>query len=66
MIDEPKDSLRLVLCHGVAGNRISVELESFLRFNADMDYALGHMVDRWSDYMTPSSLRTSRRLASGR
>jgi hypothetical protein len=64
MTHETKNPLLLVLCKGATGSRVAVELESFLKFNAQMDYELQYLVDRWSDYMTPNSrrdLRPSRR-----
>ena len=50
------EDLALVLCKGSNSNRITVSLESFLLFNAEIDRELDYLVDRWSDFMTPKSL----------
>ena len=57
MTDETKHRLLLVLSKGAAGSRIAVELESFLKFNAQMDHDLAHLVERWRDYATPGHHR---------
>ncbi len=59
MTHESPESLMLVLCRGAGSSRVVVDLESFLIFNSQMDHDLQHLVDRWSDFSTPSSLRES-------
>ena len=61
MIEEGHNSLLLVLCKGADGSRVAVQLESFLSFNAEMDYELQALVDQWADFMTPSSQRRGER-----
>lgn len=56
MTDETKNSLMLVLCKGTTGSRVSVDLESFLLFNSQMDHDLKQLVERWSDFATPGSI----------
>ena len=53
------DEISLVLCKGSNGNRLRVTLESFLRFNAEIDYALDELVVRWSDFITVDSQKWS-------
>ena len=46
------DEFALVLCKGSNGKRLTVQLDSFLLFNSDMDRELENLVDRWSDFIT--------------
>jgi len=55
MHDTP-ESLMLVLAKGAGGSRVTVDLETFLQFNAEIDCDLETLVDRWSDFATPSSM----------
>jgi hypothetical protein len=55
MSDNIHPSLMIVLCQGLHGNRVAVDLESFLQFNAQQDRDLANLEDRWSDYATPLS-----------
>ncbi len=57
MTYESPESLMLVLCRGAGSSRVVVDLESFLTFNSQMDHDLQNLVDRWSDFSTPASLR---------
>lgn len=57
MTDEGQQLLRLVLCRNSTGGRVSVDLESYLVFNSDIDHGLQQLVDRWSDFMTPDAVR---------
>ena len=59
MTFESPESLMLVLCRGAGSSRVVVNLESFLMFNSQMDQDLKNLVDRWSDFSTPASLRES-------
>ena len=59
MTFESPESLMLVLCRGAGSSRVVVDLESFLMFNSEMDHDLQTLVDRWSDFSTPASLRES-------
>ena len=59
MTFESPESLMLVLCRGAGSSRVAVDLESFLMFNSEMDHDLQTLVDRWSDFSTPASLRES-------
>ena len=52
------ESLMLVLCKGF-GNRLAVDLESFLEFNAEIDFGLNALEQRWADFSTRESLRDS-------
>jgi hypothetical protein len=51
----------IVLCQGMHGSRIAVDLESFLLFNAQQDRDLQTLVDRWSDFTTRQAEQASRR-----
>jgi hypothetical protein len=57
MTHESPESLMLVLCRGAGSSRVVVDLESFLMFNSQMDQDLQNLVDRWSDFSTPASVR---------
>lgn len=59
MTFEAPESLMLVLCRSAGSSRVAVDLESFLTFNSQMDHDLKNLVDRWSDFSTPSSQRAS-------
>jgi hypothetical protein len=59
MSNEASLNMQLVLSRGVSGSRLTVDLQSFLRFNADMDHDLDRLIKRWSDYATPASRRTA-------
>ena len=59
MTFESPESLMLVLCRGAGSSRVAVDLESFLVFNSEIDHDLQSLVDRWSDFSTPASLRES-------
>ncbi len=50
MTNETNETLMLVLCRGLSGSRLTVPLDTFLQFNASIDYELESLVDRWSDF----------------
>ena len=52
------ESLMLVLCKDF-GNRLAVDLESFLQFNSEIDYGLNALEQRWADFSTAESLRAA-------
>ena len=58
MAHETSESLLLVLAKGAGGSRVAVDLESFLKFNSEIDHDLDALTDRWSDFATPSSVRS--------
>jgi hypothetical protein len=64
MSPESHAPLVLVLSRRSAGGRLAVDLQSFLRFNAQMDQQLELLVKRWSDFSTPASRQLAAR-ASG-
>lgn len=51
------EELKLVLCKGFRGSRVMVSLDSFLVFNSQQDHDLDVLVNRWADFITPSSER---------
>ena len=55
--------LMLVLAGRSAGGRLAVELQSFLRFSAEMDLKLEDLERRWAAFRRPvcHDARTSRR-----
>lgn len=60
MEQESSIPMKLILSRSAGSNRISVGLDSFLEFNAQMDLDLDALVDRWWDFTTPASLRRER------
>jgi hypothetical protein len=62
MTDEPTITIHVVLAGDGAKGQISVELESFLRFNRRMDRRLERLERRWAGWTTPRSARTDLRL----
>jgi hypothetical protein len=57
MTDKTNETLVLVLVRASDGHRIAVSMESFLRFNSEIDEGLEELVLRWADYMTAVSAR---------
>lgn len=55
MAEKINEPMMLVLHRGSDGRRVTVSLDSFLRFNSEMDYDLEMLVNRWADYMTAAS-----------
>ena len=51
----------IVLCQGLQGSRIAVDLESFLLFNSQQDLDLQNLVDRWADFTTPQAEQAAKR-----
>ena len=55
MSPESHAPLMLVLSRRSAGGRLAVDLQSYLRFSAQMDQQLEALVQRWSDFSTPAA-----------
>jgi hypothetical protein len=60
MTDEPTITIRVVLAGEGGKGQISVELQSFLRFNQRMDRRLGSLEKRWAGWAAPRSVRRGR------
>ena len=63
MSNESSIPQRLILTRGPMAGRLTVDVYSFVQFNAHMDQQLEALVQRWSDFVTPASRRRDRALA---
>jgi formate-dependent phosphoribosylglycinamide formyltransferase (GAR transformylase) len=62
-----ESQLEPLLSLDARGPSLRVRTDSFIEFDAEMSLAVKRLVDTWSDYSTPNSLRRdAKRIASWR